>query len=108
MIYDYTGVKIKGDLIDGEVSLGGSIISNNIPILERNFVDKMNLNNGYSKGKMFRKIASIPIVAMLKAAQDGYNLDDPKDLHKFLNENPDYMTVEKLVNPHANPLNIIK
>ena len=107
MIYDYTGVKqIKGDY--EECVLGGTIVQNNIPILEQNFVEKMNLNNGWTEKKMFRKIASIPIVAMLKAAQDGYNLDDPKDLHRFLDENPDYMTVDKLVNHHANPLNIIK
>ena len=74
----------------------GSIRQNNIPVLEDNYVRKMNANNGFSKERMFRKIASIPDVAHLNAFQDGYNLDDEKDLHRFLQDNPDYMSVERL------------
>ena len=76
--------------------VAGSMYQNNIPVLEQNFVEKMNANNGFSKQRLFRKIASVPDVAMLKACQDGYNLDDVKDLKRFLNDNPDYMTVERI------------
>ena len=76
--------------------LCGSITQNNIPVLEQNYVAKMNTNNGFSKQRLFRKIASIPDVANLKAYQDGYNLDDPKDFRRFLSDNPEYMTVEAI------------
>lgn len=81
----------------------GGLVQNNIPVLEENYVLKMNANNGFSEKRMFRKIASIPEVAHLKAYQDGYNLDDAKDLHRFLQDNPEYMTVEKILtnrDPH--------
>ena len=73
--------------------LCGSITQNNIPVLEQNYVAKMNANNGFSEKRLFRKIASIPNVAHLKAYQDGYNLDDVKDLRRFLADNPDYLSV---------------
>ncbi len=102
MIKDNIGVKM---LNDDECVLTGHITQNNIPVLEQNYVEKMNSNNGFSEKRMFRKIASIPIVAHIKAFQDGYNLDDNKDLHRFLADNPDYMTVEKI--KHDNTHNII-
>lgn len=83
-------------LNDDECVLTGSITQNNIPVLEQNYVEKMNSNNGWSKQRLFRKIASIPDVANMKAYQDGYNLDNTKDLYRFLNDNPDYMCVERL------------
>jgi hypothetical protein len=74
----------------------GSITQNNIPVLEENYVRKMNANNGFSKQRLFRKIASIPDVAHLNAIKSGYNLDDRKELERFLSENPDYMTVDRI------------
>lgn len=88
---------------EDEMVITGGIVQNNIPVLEENYVRKMNANNGFSEKRMFRKIASIPDVANMKAYQDGYNLDDPKDLYRFLQENPEYMTVEKILtnrDPH--------
>jgi hypothetical protein len=93
MISNNIGAKI---LNEDEVVLTGSMTQNNIPVLEENYVQKMNSNNGFSKERLFRKIASIPDVANLKAYQDGYNLDEPKDLRRFLADNPDYMTVHGL------------
>lgn len=90
-----------------DVVLTGVIRQNNIPILEENYVAKMNSNNGFSEKRMFRKIASIPDLEVLKAAQDGYNLDDEKDLRRFLQKYPEYMCVERMVSKR-NPLNIIR
>ena len=100
MIQDKISVKM---LNDEEMVVTGEIVQNNIPVLEENYVLKMNANNGFSEKRMFRKIASIPDVANMKAYQDGYNLDDVKDLHRFLADNPEYMTVEKILtnrDPH--------
>ena len=88
---------------EDEMVITGGIVQNNIPVLEENYVRKMNANNGFTEKRMFRKIASIPDVANMKAYQDGYNLDDVKDLYRFLNDNPEYMTVEKILtnrDPH--------
>ena len=100
MIQDNLSVKM---LNDEEMVVTGEIVQNNIPVLEENYVLKMNANNGSTEKRMFRKIASIPDVANMKAYQDGYNLDDVKDLYRFLNDNPEYMTVEKILtnrDPH--------
>lgn len=100
MIQDKISVKV---LNDEEMVVTGEIVQNNIPVLEENYVLKMNANNGFSEKRMFRKIASIPDVANMKAYQDGYNLDDVKDLHRFLADNPEYMTVDKILtnrDPH--------
>jgi len=100
MIQDNLSVKY---LNDDEMVITGGLVQDNIPVLEENYVRKMNANNGFSEKRMFRKIASIPDVANMKAYQDGYNLDDPKDLYRFLQENPEYMTVEKILtnrDPH--------
>lgn len=93
MIYDNIGVKM---LNDNECVITGNIVQNNIPVLEENYVQKMNSNNGFTEKRMFRKIASIPVVAQFQATQEGYNLDDKKDLMRFLADNPDYMSVERI------------
>jgi hypothetical protein len=100
MIQDNISVKMLGE---DEMVVTGGIVQNNIPVLEENYVRKMNANNGFSEKRMFRQIASIPDVANMKAYQDGYNLDDPKELYRFLQDNPEYMTVEKILtnrDPH--------
>ena len=104
MIINNIGVETVGS--EG-YRLVGSITQNNIPVLEENYVRKMNANNGFSKERMFRKIASIPDVAHLNAIQSGYNLDDRKDLNRFLQDNPDYMSVER-IDSHRSPNIIIK
>jgi hypothetical protein len=96
MIHDALGIRTLGE---DHCALTGDVTQNNVPILEENYVHKMNANNGFSEKRMFRKIASIPVVAAMKAAQEGYNLDEKQDLHRFLNENPDYMTVEHILSP---------
>ena len=80
-----------------EAVLTGFLHQDNIPVLEENYVMRMNANNGFSEKRLFRKIASIPEVAVIKAGQDGYNLDDTKDLYRFLNENKDYMCVDNIL-----------
>ena len=95
-IYDAMGIRQLGE---DDCAITGHVTQNNIPVLEDNYVQKMNANNGFSEKRMFRKIASIPVVAAMKAAQEGYNLDEKQDLHRFLNENPDYMTVDHILSP---------
>jgi hypothetical protein len=98
MIVNNLSLRIPGGVED-DCAIVGSITQNNIPVLEDNYVKKMNANNGFSEKRMFRKIASIPVAAALKAAQDGYNLDEKQDLYKFLEENKDYMSVDYILSP---------
>jgi hypothetical protein len=84
------------ELGNDEGVLSGSWTQNNIPIIEDNYVRKCNANNGFSEKRMFRRIASIPIIAHIEAHRQGYDLDNVKDLRRFLSENPDYMSVEKI------------
>jgi hypothetical protein len=72
------------------------VVQNNIPILEQNYVEKMNAGNGFSKERMFRKIASIPVVAHFEASQNGFNLDNEDELRKYLSINPEFLTVSSL------------
>jgi len=90
---------------ENALAVEGTITQNNIPILDENYVRRMNANNGFSKERLFRKIGSVPLLAVLEARQKGYNMDDPKDIKRFLQDNPDYMTVEK-IDSHR-PANII-
>jgi hypothetical protein len=93
MIVDTLGVKTVGS--DG-FQITGSLTQNNIPILEENYVRKMNANNGFSGKRMFRFIGSNPIAAELEARQQGWNLDDEKEIYKYFGKNPDYLTVKAI------------
>ena len=95
-IDDRIGVRTLGN---EDAVISGSITQNTTPVLEENYVDKMNANNGFSEKRMFRKIARIPIADHLKAAQDGYNLDDDKDLYRYLQEHPQCMAVNHILSP---------
>jgi hypothetical protein len=93
MIYDNIGLK---QLNADEYVVTGSVTQNNIPVLEENYIERMNTNNGWSKERMFRKIASIPVVAQFAAKEQGYDLDNMNDLHRFLQANPEYKTVNDI------------
>lgn len=90
-ITDNIGFKFLGA---NECVLTGGVTQNNVPILDDNFVRKMNANNGFSKGRLFRQIGSVPLVAWMKAHQEGWNLDDQNELRRYLAQNPEYMTVQ--------------
>jgi hypothetical protein len=92
-IVNTIGLKMLGE---EDCVLDGSITQNNIPVLEQNYVEKMNANNGFTKERLFRKIGSVPDVAHLKAVQDGYNMDDVRDVRRFFADNPDYLCVNAI------------
>mgnify|MGYP001385339766 FL=1 len=91
-IIDTVGVEEIG----GGFRLTGSIKQNNIPVLEENYVRKMNANNGFSKERLFRKIGSIPITEHMNLIQRGYDMDDPKTVYKYFGQNPDYLSVQAI------------
>ncbi|MGB3988658.1 MAG: hypothetical protein WBK67_03155 [Minisyncoccales bacterium] len=94
MIYDNLGLQMFGE---EDCRLTGTITQDNLPVLEQNYVEKCNANNGFTKKRMFRKIASIPVVAVLQAAKDGYNFDNRKDLNRYLEDHPGFRTVDAVL-----------
>lgn len=90
-IVDYSRVTVTPDGYE-HIQHFGQVVS-----LKENEFQKLNdPANGFTEGRHFRKIASIPIVAELQAKQQGYDLSDRKDLEKFLDLHPEYQTVEYL------------
>jgi hypothetical protein len=68
-----------------------------IPVLEENFLNKLkNPSNGFSEGRMLRKVASIPLVGVLEAERLGFDLGNKKDLERFLDFHPEYLSVRKI------------
>lgn len=93
MLVNNLGIKELGS---EEVGLVGNIVQNNIPILEENYVRRMNANNGFTQKRMFRLIGSIPVTEELKARQMGIDLDDPHEVYKYFGKNPDYLSVNAI------------
>jgi hypothetical protein len=71
-------------------------VQDDIPVVRANQIEKMNGTNGFSKNRLFRKVASIPVVAVVEAERQGYDMSDRADIKKFLERNPQYRTVNKL------------
>lgn len=79
------------------------------PVLEQNFIDKCNENNGFTQKRMFRRLARIPVAVIEKAKQMGYDMEKDGDLHRFLRDNPEFLTVKsKLTQRNADGRIIIK
>ena len=79
-------------------------------IVEDALVHKNAGNNGWSKERTFRKIGSIPMHLLNEAFNQGINpLDGSEDAKKwvtrFLQDNPKFMTVDRL---KTNKAGIIK
>ena len=81
--------------------------SNDIPLLKENEFLRMNTNNGYSKDRTLKHLASIPYVAYLKAQADGYNLLNDKDFNKYISLHPEYMIGDDRVRQGSNSHKII-
>ena len=64
-----------------------------MPIIEQNQAERMMKANGFTGKRLMRKVASIPVLAVIQAERDGYNMDDPADVKRYLLKHPEYMTV---------------
>lgn len=104
MIKKNTDIQIDNDLNFNITTLH---TSNNIPLLQENYFKKMQANNGMSKDRTIKELAEIPLLAVLKATEQGYNLLNISDLMKFLAENPEFATSNYYVTPGSNSHKII-
>lgn len=72
------------------------------PLLDENQADKNNGTNGFSTGRTYRKIGSIPMIVIEKVLREyGINLLDGSEearkyCREFLRKNNKFMTVDKL------------
>ena len=64
------------------------------PVMDQNYIDKCNANNGFTGKRMFRHLARIPVAVITKAEQMGYDMDRDGDLMRFLRDNPEFLTVK--------------
>ena len=69
-------------------------IEDHRPVLEQNYVDKCNENNGFTQKRMFRRLARIPVAVIEVAKQMGYDMERDGDLFRFLRDNPEFLTVK--------------
>jgi hypothetical protein len=68
-----------------------------IPAIEHNLFLKLNdPQNGFSDQRHLRRIASIPVVVEREAQRLGYDLSNTKDLRRFLEKYPEFMTVKQV------------
>jgi hypothetical protein len=82
-------------------------IEDHRPVLDQNYIDKCNSNNGFTKKRMFRHLARVPVAVINIAKEHGYNMERDGDLMRFLNDHPQYMTVQKRLTPKNNAGRII-
>jgi len=72
------------------------------PLLDENHADRTSGNNGYSAGRTWRRIGSIPMIFIEKVMNEtGINLldgspDAQRELRRLLQENYRFRTVEKI------------
>ncbi len=91
-IVDYSRVKILPDGTYEHITDQHQIVD----LTENEFQKLNDPANGFTEGRNFRKIASIPVIAEADAKTKGYDLSNRKDLERYLAEHPEYQTVEYL------------
>ena len=74
-------------------------IEDHRPVLEQNYIDQCNANNGFTKKRMFRHLARVPVAVIDIAKEHGYDMDRDGDLMKFLADHPQYLTVKQRLTP---------
>jgi hypothetical protein len=93
------------DIFDGVVHedldfkyLGGDEFSwkvtswqDNVPIISRNLAEKVH-SDGFFKKRNGKKIASIPSLAYLEAERQGWDLNNRRELFRFLDLHPEFAT----------------
>lgn len=88
---------------NGDFESVTTITQDNVPTLTHNQFLKINdASQGWSKsreGAAARKVARIPVIAMKQAEDEGWNLDDQKQLRAWIGLHPEFWCVEHLNNP---------
>ncbi|SME89409.1 hypothetical protein [Desulfovibrio gilichinskyi] len=70
-----------------------------VPLMTEAHFEKINGNNGFSKGRTQRVIGEIPLAEYLEMQRVANERDEPltgTQLKEFLRQNPGYMTVNGL------------
>jgi hypothetical protein len=98
---------IRTDANENEFESKTLVTQDYVPTIEENRWQKMNGNNGWTKGRTMRRVASIPTLAMQIARDEGWDLDDRHELRRFIDSHPEFMTVKGFKTSN-NPNIIIK
>ncbi|RMD45745.1 MAG: hypothetical protein D6831_02980 [Aquificota bacterium] len=83
------GFELEFDNKTGKVRLTRAVDLSTF--LKANYEEKKAVGKGFSKGKTFRKVGSIPIDVLI-----AHNIDinDPEAIRDFLRKHPEYRTSE--------------
>lgn len=81
---------------DGDFQMANTITQDNVPTLTRNRFERLNSNGNWSDKRTMRKIASVPMLALFKAEEQGVNTNDRGELMAWLDKHPEFWTVERL------------
>lgn len=65
-----------------------------MPVLEEAHASRMENACGYGEGALGRKVASIDMVTIHNARNEGYDLFKPADLYAYLKKHPEYMAAK--------------
>ena len=87
-------------------------IVDHAPVINENDERQKDGRNGFSPGRQFRQIGSIPADAFHRWALSAgyYQMDKIQRnfaVRKYLNDHPEFRTVERLVNHGPNDSNVI-
>ena len=85
---------------DEEVALTGEIKQDNRIILESNFNESLLPNNGFTRERLMRKIASVPLLADYKATKEGVDFSDKGSVYRFLRKEG-YLSVSAIDTGHT-------
>lgn len=96
---------IRTDAKQDEFEATTLVTQDYVPTINENAWLQLNGNNGWTKGRTMRRVARIPVLAMQIAKDEGWDLDDKHELRRWLDQNPQFLTVKSIrPNPggHAN------
>lgn len=104
----HTDVDLEFSQDGTEFKAKTSWVNDNVPCLTYAKMLRENGGNGFWNKRSGRHIASVPAFALALAERQGINTSDQKQLREWLDQHPQYWTVEHILTPGKDPRNIIK
>jgi hypothetical protein len=99
---------IRTDSQQNEFEAKTIVTQDYVPTLRENAWLQVNGNNGWTKNRTMRRVAQIPTLALQLAKDAGWDVDDQNELRRFIESNPQWMTVKQFKAPSAHSNIIIK
>ena len=69
------------------------------PVLKANHLEKLHGNNGWTPGRLQRRLASIPYYVVEWAKEQGYDMKG-NGVYQFLHDHPEWLRVPYIKSPN--------